>query len=630
MKKVLLSLLLAGAVSGFSNAQVSVGGIPWSISNRSVIENQKGAVLSLPTPDYAKARKEDDYNEAIGKPGKYNAAIGIKTNINLSSGSYTYLGDGSIIWRLQVTVPTSIAMKIQYDDFLMPQGVTYFVQNGNKNQLIGGFDYTSNANSESMAHDMLQGDVVNMEMDIQPGVDLSKIQFQVNRVFGFYRGAGNINNTFGDASVYGTYQFNEANACEININCAAAAPWYTLSFAVAHIFITDGSVGDPKAGFCSGTLIGNTAQDCRAFFLTASHCDEDNAYSSGRFKNWEFTFDFRAPLCEGGGTANTSKILKGADFRARSFYTIPAGAVTGPLYGDFILLQLKDPTNQLSTWNRYLAGWNRTNQTTDTAWVGYHHPSGDVMKFTKFFKVDSADQYICDFNSDSVGTHWGARHSQGGIEPGSSGSGLWEGTKGRLLGDLTGGLTPPDTKICTPTIAASSASAYAASYSKIYHNWYNEYDSFHYVMINDSTKGPESYWSDSINATNSRLAPWLDPKNTGATTLDLTKVNPSCTLVSFAPTPLGVQEIQQLENGISLYPNPSTGMVSMALNLQKTQNLTVEVVNILGQKMNSYTIKGASLTQTANFDLSSYPNGIYLFRISSENASITRKVIIKK
>jgi hypothetical protein len=629
MKKVFLSLLLAGAVAGFSNAQQSVGGIPWSISNRSVVENSKAAVLSLPTPDFTKARKEDDYNEAMGRPGKYRAALGVKTNINLSSGSFTYLNDGSIVWRLQVAIPTSIAMKVEYTSFVLPKGVTYFVQNGNKDQLIGGFDYTSNPNSESMAHDMVQGDVVNMEMDIAAGVDLSQIQLQVDHMYGFYRGANTINNLFGEANVSGTYQLGQADTCGINLNCPVASPWYTYSFAVAHIWITDIDTAGATGGFCSGTLIGNTANDCKAYFLTASHCDEENNYNSPHFKFWEFTFDFRAPRCEGGGTPNTSKILKGADFKARSFYTIPSGATTGPLYGDFILLQLKDPTNQLSAWDRYLAGWNRTNQTNDSIWVGFHHPKGDVMKFTKYFQMDSTGATSV-FNTDSLGTHWGAHHNIGGTEPGSSGSGLWEGSTGRLLGDLTGGLTPSQAKICTPSSAANSPSTYAANYSKIWHNWYNTYDSAHSIMINDSTKGPETYWSDSINATNSRLQPWLDPTNSGVTTLNMTKVNPSCTLVPFTYVPLAIADVKALESGISLYPNPSTGVVTMAMNLQKSKDLNVDVFNMLGQKVNSYVIKNASLTQNANFDLTAFPNGIYLFKISTENASITKKVIISK
>jgi len=605
MKKVFLSLLLTGAVAGFTNAQESVGGIPWSMSNKAALENSRVTVLNLPTPDYAKALQEDQYNESIGRPGKYRAALGVNTNINLSVGNFTYLNDGSIVWRLQVTVPTSQAIKIEYADFMMPKGVTYFVSNGNKNQLMGGYDYTSNANSQTMAHDMVQGDVVNMEMDIKPGVDLNKIQFQVNRVFGLYRGANVVNNTFGDADIKAVFGFDESDTCQININCPVAAPWYTFTAAVAHIWITSSDTAGATGGWCSGTLIANTKKDCRPYFLTASHCDGENSYSSDHFKYWEFTFDLRAPLCRGGGNPNTSKVIKGADFRARSYYTIPAGQSTGPLYGDFLLLELKDPSNKLKTWNRYMAGWDRSNNVNaDKMWIGFHHPAGDVMKFTQFNRNDSMGNFN---TADSFkGTHWLTRALKGGIQPGSSGSGLWQANTGRLIGDLTGGPTPTAENTCKV--------GNISDYSKIWHNWYNEYDSV-------------NYWNGTINASNSRLQPFLDPNNGTSLTMNPMFAG-ACTLDTFHPT--AVNDVKLLEDGVALYPNPSTGLVNLTLNLQKTKNLTVDIVNILGQRMQSYIIKDASLNQQANFDLSAYPNGIYLFKISADDASITRKIIIRK
>jgi len=607
MKKVFLSLLLTGTVAGFINAQESVGGIPWSMSNKVALENSRASVLSLPAPDYAKALKEDQYNEANGRPGMYRTALGVKTDIKLSSGSFTYLNDGSIVWRLQVNIPTSQALKIQYDKFMLPEGVTYFVQNGNKNQLIGGFDNTSNANPETMTHDMVQGDVVNMEMDIKAGVDLNKIQFEVGYVYGMYRGANTVNNTFGDANIQAVFGLGESDTCQINLNCPIASPWYIYSTAVAHIWITSADTAGATGGWCSGTLIANTKKDCKPYFLTASHCDDKNSYTSDGFKFWEFTFDFRAPLCEGGGKPNTSKVIKGAEFRARSYFTIQPGASTGPLWGDFILLELKDPSSKLKTWNRYLAGWDRSNlPKRDSLWIGFHHPSGDVMKFTSFNKIDS----LGFFNTDSAGTHWKVLTRKGGIQPGSSGSGLWQASTGRLMGDLSGGPTPTARNTCK--------AGNESEYSKIYHNWYNEFDS---LVFFDSIPG--------INASNSRLQPYLDPTNNGPDVLDPMLMG-SCTVEPFTYVPVAVNDVKLLEEGISLFPNPSSGVVNMTLNLQKTQNLNIDIVNILGQKMQSFVVKNASLSQQTNFDLSTYPNGIYLFRISSDNASITKKIIIKK
>src|SRR6202012_2927530 len=238
-------------------------------------------------------------------------------------------------------------------------------------QLIGGFDYTSNPDITTMRHDFVQGDVVNLEMDIAPGADLSKMIFQINNIYGMYRGVGAATNTFGDATVM-DYQGDASNTCNINAVCPQAPNWFSAyAQAVAHVFIVDGS----SAGFCSGTLINNTARDCTPYFLTASHCDGGNAYSSAEFANWEFTFDFYKPICGGGGTPNETEVLKGENFQSRSYLNYVESSNTGTLYGDFILLKLKDPLSKLKTWGTYLGGWDRTGTKDDSLWIGFHHPA---------------------------------------------------------------------------------------------------------------------------------------------------------------------------------------------------------------------------------------------------------------
>ncbi|KAA5533475.1 T9SS type A sorting domain-containing protein [Taibaiella lutea] len=590
MKKVFLSLLLTGAVAGFINAQESIGGIPWSVSNKVALESSKVSVLSLPTPDYVKAQKEDEYNETIGKPGKYRVALAVNSDINLAKGSFTYLSDGRRIWRLHVEIPNSQALKLQYGDFYLPAGVTYYVQNENRKQLIGGYSYSSNTYTKSMAHEMIQGSAVNLEMDIEAGVDLSAVQFEINQVYGLYRGAERINHDYGNATTEATYDIDAADSCQINAKCAPAAPWFNYANAVAHIWITDGNSG----GFCSGTLINNTAKDCAPLFLTASHCDGNNSYSSSNFSQWEFSFNIWTPLCGGGGNINYTKVAKGADFLARSYMTIPGGSESGPLYGDFLLLKLKSSNSVLSSWGLALAGWNSAPTSTDTAWVSFHHPKGDAMKFTKMRPLNTNGS----FNTAEVGTHWAAKQVIGGSEPGSSGSGIWEASTGRLIGDLSGG----SGSACT--VGRSNL------YSKISYTWNNEHDT--------------AYYSNGIvNANNSKLSKFLDPGNTNATSTEFKWLSNPCDVVS-------IQEVKELENAISLYPNPNSGFVYMKVNLAKVSELKVDVINIVGQHVGSYTLKNVGLNEEFKFDFSSFQSGVYMMSISSENVRITKKFVINK
>ncbi len=74
------------------------------------------------------------------------------------------------------------------------------------------------------------------------------------------------------------------------------------------------------------------------------------------------------------------------------------------------------------------------------------------------------------------------------------------------------------------------------------------------------------------------------------------------------------------ENNVSLYPNPTDGIV----NIESTGTMTISVMNMLGQKVIETTA-----TDNANIDLSGFEAGIYMVRIDTANGTITEKVSIK-
>ena len=74
------------------------------------------------------------------------------------------------------------------------------------------------------------------------------------------------------------------------------------------------------------------------------------------------------------------------------------------------------------------------------------------------------------------------------------------------------------------------------------------------------------------------------------------------------------------ENNVSLYPNPTDGIV----NIESTGTMTISVMNMLGQKVIETTA-----TDNANIDLSGFEAGIYMVRVDTANGTITEKVSIK-
>ena len=75
------------------------------------------------------------------------------------------------------------------------------------------------------------------------------------------------------------------------------------------------------------------------------------------------------------------------------------------------------------------------------------------------------------------------------------------------------------------------------------------------------------------------------------------------------------------ENNVSLYPNPTDGIV----NIESTGTMTISVMNMLGQKVIETTA-----TDNANIDLSGFESGIYMVRIETENGIKTEKINVRK
>jgi hypothetical protein len=78
-------------------------------------------------------------------------------------------------------------------------------------------------------------------------------------------------------------------------------------------------------------------------------------------------------------------------------------------------------------------------------------------------------------------------------------------------------------------------------------------------------------------------------------------------------------------SGISLYPNPTTGLVNLNLTSLKA-DATIQIVNAIGQVV--------YMTEKVNgiisVDLSALPNGMYFANIKAGNETFVKKININK
>jgi hypothetical protein len=92
--------------------------------------------------------------------------------------------------------------------------------------------------------------------------------------------------------------------------------------------------------------------------------------------------------------------------------------------------------------------------------------------------------------------------------------------------------------------------------------------------------------------------------------------------------PLGIEKLQAKSPFANVFPNPSNGIFSVELKMN-SEKLKIEVYSMLGEKIESQSVIGNSQFV---IDLSSQPNGIYLYRITSEagDYTISGKLVIQK
>ncbi|WP_118949748.1 T9SS type A sorting domain-containing protein [Taibaiella helva] len=598
MKKIYLAVFLACSMGGAVHAQISEGGLPWSVGNNTA-NSLSVKPVTLATPDFETAKKQYEKDVMDGKPRAYLGGLMVNTDISLTkAGQFTYLKDGRKIWRAKIEINNVQAVNLYYNDFQLPAGVTYYISNGNGKQLLGAFTRSNNSPDGLFATGAIQGGTVNLELNIDADVKLEDIRFHIDRVGAMFRGEEYVADIYSSdetkdnvvlkPTLDGDQAIGSSSPCHINAFCPVVpAAQNAARSATARIVIP----GAGFIGFCSGTLLNSTGGVCKPYFLTAAHCDGENVNGTtdDHFAQWMFDFNMQYPGCTNTGDplANRKRIT-GAFFRSRSRYPSSGTAGAKDAIQDFLFLELRQ--TPAAEWGVSLAGWNRSSTVymtdVDTFW-GFHHPGGDVKKMSLTTQITPNGT----FNQNSVaGTHWAMNFDYGVTQGGSSGSGLFD-KNGLLIGDLSGG------DFATGTCAPAGTDGL---YSKFFRAW-------------DFAEPGQS----SSPAT--RLKDWLDPTNSNAITV---------AAASLPCDGVGIKEAE-LKNAFSIFPNPSTGLVKMKTNFAQPTALTVNVVGITGATLATYKIE-KSISGEYLMDMTQLANGIYLIKVSSDEAQVTQKFVLAR
>jgi PKD repeat protein len=414
--------------------------------------------IEIPAPNSIALEEEDKEDAMKGKPYRY--AVLLDCDIDPSKdGLWETMDNGNKVWRLNIRSEGAQALGLYYDAFWIPSNGELYIYNSDKTKLLGAYTNANNHESGVFANEIIEDSEITLEY-IQKGEGQPIIHInQVSYAYRSIKTTRDINN------------FGDSGSCEVNVNCSPEGDdWQDIKRAVCRISLKIGN----NNFWCSGSFINNTAEDCKPYILTADHCtydDDNNVYASQNDMNqWVFYFNYEASECENPSSSPSSNTMTGCSKISNSSAT---GNISGT--SDFHLLELNDTPPY--DYGLFAAGWDRT--TTPSAnGVGIHHPAGDIKKISKYSQSASSSGY--DWRVKWTGTENG----HGVTEGGSSGSPLLNANK-QIVGDL------------------STGSSYCA-----FTNGSDFYGKFSYS------------WNQNGNSSNRQLKPWLDPNNSGVTTLD--------------------------------------------------------------------------------------------------------------
>jgi hypothetical protein len=355
----------------------------------------------------------------------------------VTGGAWYTAPNGDRRWRVALRSPGALAVEVFIEGVDIPDGAAFLVHDGAGGTLQGGYTSAHAARSGTITSLPVEGERLVLEYFEPAGAPFHG-GFRVGRLLHTYRAP----------------REGRTGACMVDVACSEGSDWTAQRDAVVRIRV----VVPGGAGFCTGTLMNNTALDCRPLVLTAFHCGEDS--EAANFGSYQFLFNYQRGC--GTGTASAEQVMTGCVRLADSNDSGPQG---GGTYGsDFLLLELNNVVP--SSFNAYYAGWESTVFPPANA-VSIHHPSAGP-KCISTYTAPATEASWAGFTS---GSHWRVNwvptaNGHGVMEQGSSGAPLFNASK-RVVGTLTGGNSCCTTNACGPQSGLNEPDLFG----RMIHHW---------------------------------------------------------------------------------------------------------------------------------------------------------------
>lgn len=515
-------------------------------------------LYEVPEIDMAAVQLEDERRAEEGAFPADGRRIPVGWNM-VEDGQWFTLDNGDMLWKMKIHSPGALSLELYYEEFYLPKGSMLHMYSEDRDEYIGG--YTSDHNSESgyFSTGILEGETMIVEY-YEPRALSGEGRIVIQDIGHRYRELS------GD--------FSRADPCQVDVNCPEGEEWQDEKHGVLRLRMSqNGSV----TGWCSGSLVNNTAEDCTPYVLSAFHCLDNIVNTQSDLDQLRFYFNYERTGCDSGPASQTQS-LAGCSVVARSNNAGNSGS-------DFVLLLMDDEIPEF--FEPYWNGWNLQSTTISGGGVGIHHPNGDEKKIST-----STQNYISTTFGGGVQGYWrvywsGTESGHGVTEGGSSGSPLFDSNH-LVVGTLTGGLS-----YCNSVEPGGQDEP----------DWYGKM-SYH--------------WDQNSGTQTMDLKDVLDPLNTGQEVL----------FGTYAPcgSSTSVEESdEQIAEQLNIFPNPTSGQLTFDIRGLENEIEHITIHNVVGKSIASIIANDP----VVSYDLSGQPSGFYIVTFHfSDRQAMSQKVVL--
>lgn len=471
------------------------------------------AVVDLEPLDLAALAAEDAEREAADLAPRYAMPRAVDFT-PATSGTWEALGGDLELWRLRIRAPGATSLNLGFSRYRMPEGGQLVVYAADLTTVVRPFTPADNESHGELWTPPVPTDELVVEVTL-PAERAGELVLVLGQVGQGYR-------SFGPSPV--SFELPESGSCNMDVECLGAADPWRQTMRATGVISTGGST------FCTGSLVNNTAQDRKMFFITANHC----GITAGNAASLVVFWNFQNSTCRLPGSASSGGAGDGTltQFHTGSFFR----ASNSP--SDFTLVELDDPP--VAAFNHHWAGWDRTGGdiscpqglcyacSSASLCAAIHHPNTDEKRVTFSEQTIVPSSYNggtapppSPGDSSHLWVHWdptpvfppdpGQTIPPQVTEPGSSGSPLYNQAR-RFVGQLHGG----------PSACGQTGDDLSDMYGRFSVSW-------------------------------SVAGPFLDPGATGATVLD---GRDNCTPPG---VPSGLSATPNGDNRVDLAWNPVAG-----------------------------------------------------------------------